>query len=355
MQALARAIRIYWSDDHYGEPRESPSSEPLVVSDLPRQGDHCSVWFGSVPDEIRQVVRERDAMGAVLLNHMFGLGDEATFDAAMDKILSEKPLGFDDRAWYVTLALERPVELNVENVEGAEPDDIHAAEDPLRAEAPAAFEMMAAAIGSMMGAAFFRSRTVTDRFFLTLEGRERPVFMPRLQAQATLSTGKPIDSFPLDAMRSRLNDLSERSQDWEPWLGRAAYWYSEMLVTDDRWKRFQWGFLALEVLTNKLAELLRTPAMAALRMKVGDHESAPSSVLEQTVWEHKRMPLANRFALIASYLSPATAAEDVAAFRAAKKVRNAISHGDPVDVDQLPVTQVHRLLSVYIELALKLP
>jgi len=293
-------------------------------------------------------------MGAAFLDQIFGLGEEQSLDAAVDRRLRETPLGLDERSWYVTLALGRDVELKVETIEDAEPDDIHAAEDPLRAEAPRAFEMIVAAIGPMLGAAFFKSRTY-DRFFLTIEGRPRPLFMPRLDARMALSTGRPITSFPLEEIRTRLSELSRRSRDWQSWLGRAAYWYSEMLVTDDDWKRFEWGFLALEVLTNKLVDRLRKPALEALRMTVGECATAPSSVLEQIVWEQARMPLASRFALIASYLSPATAVEDVPAFGAAKRARDAISHGEPLDVDELPTAEVQRLLHLYIDLALKLP
>jgi hypothetical protein len=162
-----------------------------------------------------------------------------------------------------------------------------------------------------------------------------------------------MTTFPSNALKDRITELGLHGQAWQPWLRRVAHWYLAMLDTEDRWKRFQWGFLALEVLTHKLADRVRPAALQALQLTGADDCQAPYQVLEPIIWEQKRMPLGSQFALVAAYLSPTTAEDDVGAFRTVRKARDAISHGEPIDPGDLPIQHVEELLPRYFELALK--
>jgi hypothetical protein len=120
---------------------------------------------------------------------------------------------------------------------------------------------------------------------------------------------------------------------------------------ENDFKRFLWGFVALETLTNVLYTDLYDLAVANLAMKSSDGTDAPHDiVLHSLAREKRRLSLADRFAVVASYLSPAMASEDVATFRTVKQARDAIAHGlDRLDAWSFPTSELERLLPRYLE------
>jgi hypothetical protein len=160
MPATARAVRAYWSDHSYGkEPREAPTSTPIIIKNFPAAGDQCSVWFGRVPDTVREQVRIRVAMANFALNALFGHATR-TGDEGIDDEIEKVPLGFEAHAWYVTVCLERPVELDESRLTenrhmGIEPQAIQSIQDTLVAEAPYAFEAIVATVAPMLDGSMF--------------------------------------------------------------------------------------------------------------------------------------------------------------------------------------------------------
>ena len=59
--------------------------------------------------------------------------------------------------------------------------------------------------------------------------------------------------------------------------------------------------------------------------------------------------LTDRFALIASKLAPDQADEDVEQFKAVKKVRDDLYHGQDIDDQELPISMLHTLLIKYLQ------
>jgi hypothetical protein len=336
MEATAHAVRSYWSDHRYDdEPREAPSTDAIVVPNFPALGDRCSVWFGSVPDKIQEATRIRVAMANVLLDTMVGHATAAG-DAGVDEQIDKVPLGFDEHAWYVTMVLDRPVELDDEQLTEnrywwIDPrGSVETAEGTLIAEVPRAFEVVVAMIAPMLQGSMFEGH-VRDHFYITAEGRG-PVFYPRMTGSATGVVARAMADFPLDAIRKRLAALGEHGE-WHQ-LGNAAHWYEAMLgERTDHLRRFLWGFIALEVLTNELLSHLQRPALEALR-KAGT-----------------QIPLAARFALVANELSPDTAISDIEIFAELRRARNDLAHGNRRLGDQDPPSEAIRaLLPRYFEL-----
>jgi hypothetical protein len=282
---------------------------------------------------------------------MVGIDRDLDFENAVDRAFSDQP-EFDDQPWYTTMALERTVELDFERVEDAKPEQLERVENDVRRDAENAFEMIIASV--VLPLAIWPLTRTRDRIYLTVEGRERVLFMPRFDMQASGVVIRAMENFPLQVLKDRLSDLEQHGRTWRTRLATAAYWYAAMLETDDDWKRFYWGFVGLEVLVSKLAAHVRQDALGALRMTGEERESVPQAVLAELVWEQQRMPLASRFALVASYLSPGTAEQDTSEFRRAQDVRDKLSHGERVGANRLPTDAVRDLLQRYYELALQL-
>lgn len=105
---------------------------------------------------------------------------------------------------------------------------------------------------------------------------------------------------------------------------------------------------------HKLFKMLRKPALTALEEGGKGSEPQQDSLLEELAWEEGRVPIRWRFALVARYLTPDSAAADLATFQMVLKARNQISHGEPIEPTQLPIAEAQNLLSRYVELTLAL-
>ncbi len=290
-------------------------------------------------------------MANAMLRHIFGLAGEQSFDETVEEGLAQATR-FDEHQWYVTLVARRPVDLESPTLEQMTAESLERREDELVADADLVFNSIAVSTASRLGREYFRHRQ-KDVAFLRVEGRDRIIFMPRTTASLDLSVGQTMESFPDQELREELPDAIRRNTSSRG-LRRATYWYLAMLdEADDDWKQFYSAFLALEVLTNVLVDRVRASALATLQMSGEGRDQVPSSVLASLVWEKERMPLASRFALVASYLSPGTAETDTVTFRSVLKLRHDLSHGGPVP-SRLPTASVEDLLRRYYQTAVDL-
>lgn len=215
-----------------------------------------------------------------------------------------------------------------------DPDAVEPLQDALIAEAPYAFEAVVASLAPMIDGSMFEGHA-KDHVYITAPGRG-PVFMPRFTSSARGVVARSMDGFPLAAIRAKLRLLGS-SDKWQK-LGNATHWYEVMLrERDDPLRRFLWGFIALEALTNELLKRLNRPAFEALRKAT----------------DPTRIALAARFALVANELSPATAIDDIETFQTMHRARNDLAHGKKRLKDKDPPAEAMReLLPRYLTLGL---
>jgi hypothetical protein len=340
MPATAYAVRVYWSDHHYGKrPRETPSDEPIVIEGFPASGDLCSVWFGRVPDELREQIRTRVAMGNMMLNAGFG-GVTRAGDEGVEDEIAKEPLGFEDHAWYITIAVARSVEVDETKLTGShymwiDPRAIERVQHGLSVDAQRAFEAVVATIAPTLEGAMFEGHEM-DHVWVTAPGLG-PAFMPQFTGSGRGVAGRSMESFPLELLQERLPGLGA-SEQWHT-LGNATHWYEVMLSErEDPLRRFLWGFISLEVLTNELLRRLDRPTFVALR---------------EAVDPTRRVALPGRFALVANELSPETAHADIDVFEKLYRARNDIAHGGRRLREKDPPSEDMRaLLPRYLTLAL---
>jgi hypothetical protein len=72
MEVIGRAIRIYGSNDHYGDPRWSPEGQPYVAADFATTGDTAKVYVGAVPLEIREDISNWTAIANAMIDALTG-------------------------------------------------------------------------------------------------------------------------------------------------------------------------------------------------------------------------------------------------------------------------------------------
>jgi len=125
---------------------------------------------------------------------------------------------------------------------------------------------------------------------------------------------------------------------------------TRLLISMIRRKRFLWTFLALEIMVRKLSKHLLPRVVGRFRLE--GEAQIPPELLATLISEHGRQSLAAQFVLMSLGLSPATAEEDLVAFRLIKKARDRLSHGDVRSEEELPLAEADSLLQRYFSLAM---
>lgn len=348
--ATFRAIRIYSSDDSWGEgPQWSPPGNPFVATDFPSVGSRVEVSFGAVPDEARDQLDEVEALRAALMQKLF-MKTETPLADLMAKATVRR--SFED-AWYVTLTLDQPTSIP-ENIatssdrvwldEGAE-----AARDQFRSEARQALDVVAAHVATIIGPGFL-ARRVDEKDVVVLLGPDMPLsIVPAFSGSASASVSKGAEGFPAADLRRRLAALDRKAWTDHRWLQRSMQWFTTSLSTDDPWRSFQTTWLALEVLVHKAGQRYREAVLE--RLATGSSQSVDATTV--IAGPNDRASLTARFAIVALELSPNTVDDDLPKFGRAKEARDRVSHGTIDDPDDLPTADVRDLTRRYINLVLR--
>jgi hypothetical protein len=359
VKAIARVVRIYGSTSQYRD-RDERMPAPLEASGYPASGDTLRVWFGPVPDEVSHQLQVLVAKANTRLNSgvLGQAGGDDVIDRELEKVIAEDQVALDD-LYYVTIAVDRPVMLPDEALlenryEWIDPRVVEPHEDSLTADAAQAIDMAVAAMAPKLAPNRLISRRVVGRSYVFAVGHEATSAL-RFRGSATGIGVHPLHDLPLNAMRERLAALPQR-RDWHA-FELAGHWYESMLQeNDDELKRFLWGFIALETLTNTLYDRLYDTAVATLRMPAADGTDVPHQNLLPLVRRRGGLGLAERFDLVSGYLSPATAEADAENFRRLKAARDRISHGGARrETLDFPTDVAAELLPRYFELAFDSP
>lgn len=179
------------------------------------------------------------------------------------------------------------------------------------------------------------------------------------------SDGKPIYCYTMsgtanaDVIRAISVDTLDSVGDWYRTIAgdlkpveRVVRLLTSSLQTEgDALRAFLHAWTALEILINKTFKRYETQFFSEL--SEGDQPEARLQYLERmrsVMGDKYRM--IDKFALIASQLSPADADEDVKRFKQAKKERDNLAHGQDVAEANLPVSMVQSLVRKYIRLHL---
>jgi hypothetical protein len=353
--ATLRAIRIYASESRWGKDlRWVPDNQPFEVRNFPKPGCVATVFLGEVPAVIREQIHQRKALANAMAAMFIGEGD--TLDQAVEAELETVPIpAYDDHDWYVVLMFDRPAYVpegptsNPERAwwdyQGAESID-----NAFRNEAKQVLDVLTAHASGVIGQEFFEIR-VTESDLVVVLSEDRPLtFIPKFTGTASASITKGIENFPAHDLGVRIRSLTTRSWNEHAWLRRAVEWYVVSLSTTNRWRLFQASWLALEMLTHKLAAKYKDEVLNQLAFPL---HTSPSEAIQELAWSKERAPLTAKFAVVALTLAPEDAIKDLQDFKVVKDARDALSHGSISDPDELPIAQLQQLVRKYIDVALQ--
>jgi len=361
MQARVAVVRVFGTKDQYGDERRTrPRGLPLVFDHFPEAGACVRVDMGPVPRDVVLAERMRRAIGRAGLGALFG-GRSGT-SSGPEQINREFEKStevelFGDFNWYVTLVLERTLEVTQSAGGRADfllPDEFRELERTMPAYAAPALDVVTSIIATIVDPHVFGSLLLDDRIHLFGDGK-RPSGIPVFSLSASGAVWRGQAEADLLSQRIELlRAVNTSAVTTHGWLDGVAHWRVQALRESDPWKRFLWSFLALEVLTNKLFDARRDAVLGRLRLLTdGGTAAAGNPPIEELAWAPERAPLRSRFALVASELFPASAREDVGKFASAKSGRDRLAHGQIRDAAELPTAITADLLEKYFTGAAK--
>lgn len=363
MKITVQAVRVYGSKSRYGPaPRLCPTDGPIALERYPQAGERCLVLLGAPPESMLRANQVRRAIGRAGLQRLFGRAPdrEAEPEVLIEKALEEDAGGpaASDYNWYVTIVLERVT--NVADGSVANRNylwlDVREAtrlQTELLAYARPYIDLLATGLTTLIDWTFFEEVVLDDRVFFSAPSRESfglPAFSVSAAAIVVRNTW---ESLGVERLQQVLQDVANLPAPRRQWLETARHWHLTAIREKDPWKQFLWSFLALEILTHKLADALYDDVAARLRLEGNAHGALKTAAIPEVVVPKKQLALAGRFAIVALGLFADSATKDLGDFHKVKSARDSVSHGDVREEGQLPISTVRALVQKYMAGALE--
>jgi hypothetical protein len=357
------AWRVYRITNEFRDRPETGEGDQQWTVNMPGTTDLLTATVGAIPAHVQQSFRDYRAMGAYVLNTMFGntyadksVDERENLIASLEAEVDVTDLNLDD-GLFLTLELRRP-----RTVESNDTRHFLWVQDPggldlavMRGFAAEAEPLLDASMAWLLPTLSPRlglgAQIVPGhRVFLAAPGKAA-ICLPEITGSARAHVvGQGWQELPWGAMRSALETYASRSKSLTGPLAVPARWLSLGRGEEDSLRKFLFAFVGLEVLANKHASRSRKALVTTLG------KEAAGLPFEELMWPS--MPDENapdrnlvfKFAAMAAVVSRVSAAEDVAQFRRLAKARNSLAHGEITDLDNLPGIEALTLLERYVAL-----
>lgn len=349
MKATLSAVRAYGTHSRYSpEDDRTTFGSPVIVPSFPSDGWTTTLSFGDPVAWVLDAEGLTQAARRTLFTGEFGRAQTGDIEALkhVDELRRTVGPTGEEWPWWTTIACERDHEVADDEwlkmpFMWVSPVVAEALADEARTETARATDALAALIGATIPNAMTGPPAI-ERVFLRATDRQAFGLLTLTLPAPTIHVSSPTD---VD-----LSDLAGKIRRLHPELRRlesALYWWARSIEESDPRRRFQFQFLCLEVLTEKLAQGAREAVVPTLR--AGPPEASvpvpPHLVGEQRTFLSK-------FAFVALRLSPATAVEDVGIVAGLKRTRDLVAHGaSPLDANP-PIDDAAQLISRYLGLLL---
>jgi len=188
-------------------------------------------------------------------------------------------------------------------------------------------------------------KTVSDTVvFFGSDGK--PLYCYTGSATADASVIRSISEEKLDSVEEWYRVISG-----EPPYERVVRLLVASLQSEgDALRSFLYAWTALEILINNMFSQYENRFFEELSKDRNPDAYHQCLARIRKVMNKGKYGLADKFALIAAVLSPASADEDLSRFEPAKKKRDALMHGQDFNEDTLPISVIHELVRKYVRL-----
>lgn len=349
-------FRIYATNTYYRDPENSNEIiplEPLCINAFPEDGYKIKCYFGKVPEDIISGKERVDGIDLIRFKATFG--NSVDMSKSSEELLKDSIAEirlhtdrFTKYQWYTTLVIEKKIDiheyekLNLDT--SAEYQKfldlfINGLKEFQYTEI---FDKVAFCLLKEFDNSFFSEQLVENYFFVvneTIFFRNPGIF----SGVGDLSVGKKYELIDYDQLISVMREALPNKL-----LGKIVHWRMAMLNENDKLKKYFFGFFCMEILTNETFKIFeKKQSDIRLKKNEGCDKTIITPLFDINFEETNRMTLAMRFSFVAGILNPENYSDDVDDFNKCKKVRDNISHGGIVKINELPFNELNHLLDCY--------
>lgn len=163
----------------------------------------------------------------------------------------------------------------------------------------------------------------------------------------TYCEGKAFNKEKISSLIQKMNAPKNN------WLGNISHWRTSMLTEKDLWKKFNFGFICLEMFTHKSFKSILAQNKFDVIMKNGPHLNKsvkmPFGDFVPKESDCRKLPLLMKFSLVAGVLNPKNYEKDISDFTECKDFRDKMSHEGIREGDSPPLTKLDALLDFYLQ------
>jgi hypothetical protein len=260
--------------------------------------------------------------------------------------------------WFTTISIEKDIEiddkyfvqeyksswLNIEII----PD----LTEIFRNEIEIYFDRIAIYLSFHMDKEFFQEKILSETFFKK-RGFYPTSYYDGVSSVILSRSTEDLKELNIKGFKKIIKAIAKISNKDHERFDKTLFWYFSSKDETDRWKKFQWAFLGLEILINKLAKETYEKFISI------DVEKSNLKILEEykilldndnkIFVEYSDLNLVQKFILVTINLFGEISEENLKDFRKAKKARDNMSHGSINENDELPIPSVNKILWIYLQ------
>lgn len=361
MRIKYQVLRVYGSQQRYAPyPQEAAEAGKSVLTDFPETGDEATIIFGSeIPERISEYVKLSCANVVFFARKMFGGGESLPLavDDAVEQILRERTEWFqaEKYEWFTSISIGREFEIDNHLVlssaskyarlsyEFDELSDIQTFNSKAREE----LNSLETYLSFLFGSHHFENLIFTQVIVLDESG-EFVFLFPKQSFSVTLGIRHRenlLDSSRFDEMLQEFKTKRRTVSRFKSVIRLRILFVREK----DELKKFFYGFWSLEVLINLASKRARTQT----EKFIGENQISDSYLVKELIKSLDKANVEDKFAVMQSALSYRNG-EDLRVFKSIAGKRNNLAHGQVLEVESLPISEVQRLLDKYLIKALEL-
>lgn len=344
-QAKIINFRVYstkWYSYDFLECEKIVKAGPLFLDDFPEKGFSLSCYFGQIPDFIENLKYSIDGYGLKRKSEIFSKSKpKKQLNNYIDDLKSI-PDYFPRSVWATTIVIEKQIDphkfrmINENGNISTYETHRYFRESYDTRTFDEVFDKTILSCLTEMKQVLFDELIISEKALL-IDGEIAVAFPRNMGTQREgwqCYNGKVFDKQKISAIVQNSNSLKYK------WLDNAAHWRVSMVMEKDRLKKFYFGFICLELLTNELSnEIVNSGSI------LGKSISTPPKISKS---KYKDMTLWTRFSLISEILNPTGFQKDRNDFEVCKKFRNKMSHEGIHEDENPPLETLDGLLDSYL-------
>ena len=346
-QAKIINFRVYstkWYSYDFSECKKIINKGPLFLDNCPKKGCTVTCYFGQIPESIMELKYSIDGYGLKRKSEIFSRSKPKKPLGEYITGLKVDPDYLPRSVWATTIVIEKQID-------------------------PYEFQMIKdnGDIDSFETHRFFRENygkltffEVFDKTVLSCMTEMDQVLFDELiiSEMALIIDDEIAVAFPknmgtqqegwqcIDAKAFDKKKISKLIQNVNSlhfsWFNNVAHWRVSMVMEKDLLRKFYFGFICLEILTNELSkEIVNTGSILGKSIQTAQNKIP----LER---EYKKMDLWKKFSIVAEVLNPNGFKKDHDDFKICKDFRNKMSHEGIYEGENIPLEELDCLLNFYL-------